>query len=488
MPAAANVSLADWLGSPGPDVMVRDIHLDSRKVGAGDAFIALRGEQSDGRDFISDAVSQGAVAILVDAAEGDYSAGNDSNVPLLAVPGLSERLGELSAKFYGPRYRGVQLFGVTGTNGKTTVVQLLTQLLDSMGEKAASIGTLGWGFGEDLREPGLTTPDVISVHRTVARIADEGGRYIAMEVSSHGLAQQRTQGLQFSAAMFTNLSRDHLDYHGDMASYAAEKRKLFLGDISYALLNVDDACGRDLYMDSEISCQRVAYALADKSADIYCSSLSFSKDGCEAHVITPWGEADLSSPLLGEFNLSNLLGAIGMLAAAGFSLPALCEGSAKLKGAAGRMQPVHQDDITVLVDYAHTPDALEKVLTAVRPHVEGKLWLVVGCGGDRDKGKRPEMACVAESLADELVFTSDNPRGENPEDIIQDMLSGVGKPEELTCKLDRQAAIEFALAGASTGDLVLIAGKGHEDYQEIKGQRIPFSDQLCVERYYGELH
>lgn len=491
MPTAASpvlTSLVDWLGAPAADLalQVRDIHIDSRQVGEGDVFIALRGEQTDGRHYVGDAVSQGAVAVVIDESEGSLE--QSLAVPVITVPGLGKQLGSLSARFYGPRYEGVRLFAVTGTNGKTTVAQLLAQLLNTLGEKAATIGTLGWGFADALREPGLTTPDVVSVHRVLARISEQGGRFVAMEVSSHGLAQNRISALGFDGAMLTNLSRDHLDYHGDMQSYAAQKRKLFLGDIDVAVLNVDDEFGRALYCDDAIKCSRMSYSLSDTSADLHCRELRFTASGCQAMLVTPWGESTINSPLLGDFNLSNLLGSLALLLNAGFGLAEVSAAVSQLCGAPGRMSMVRREPFGVLVDYAHTPDALEKVLTAVRPHTSGKLRVVLGCGGDRDKGKRGPMAALGEALSDQLIITSDNPRSEDPLAIIADMVAGLGNPSDAIAQPDRALAIQCALQQGEPGDLVVIAGKGHEEYQEIQGQRLPFSDQRCVEAYYAGLH
>lgn len=485
MASATMTSVSDWLGqkAPGQGLLLRDIHLDSRKVGNGDAFIAVAGQREHGREYIGDAVANGAAAIVVDQAEVLAS---DTPVPVITVADLEARLGELARQFYGEATASLQVLGVTGTNGKTSVTHILAHLLDGLGHRCAVVGTLGCGFVDKLLDTGMTTPDVVSVHRILAGLARDGADFVAMEVSSHGLDQGRVDGVDFRAAAFTNLSRDHLDYHGNMAAYAASKRALFERDLALSVFNLDDATGSGFYRDESLPGRRISYAIRASDADVYCREVAYLHDGCRVELVTPWGEASLQSPLLGPFNLSNLLAAVALLAGLGFDLQRLAPLVAALRGAPGRMEVVHGGEPRVLVDYAHTPDALAQALAAIRPHVEGRLWLVFGCGGDRDRGKRPLMARAAVQGADEIVITSDNPRQEDPLGIIKDIEAGM---EAGTCyhsEVDRQLAIEYALAAAGPGDLVLVAGKGHEDYQDIGGQRRAFSDRACVEAYFRQ--
>lgn len=485
MASAALTKVADWLGAEtvDPALAIRDIYTDSRQVGVGDGFIALPGASNHGRDYVQDAVGSGAAAIVVDASEALPA---DTGVPVLPVPRLKERLGDLAHRFYAPHTRELKVLGVTGTNGKTSVSHMLAQLLAGLGEHCAVVGTLGWGFVDRLEDTGMTTPDVVSVHRILAALAQDKANVVAMEVSSHGLEQGRVDGVEFTAAVFTNLSRDHLDYHGDMANYAACKRSLFLKPMAISAFNIDDATGAALYGDGALSAPRLSYAIADREADVYCRSVDYHPSGCDAQLVTPWGEGRLSSALLGPFNLSNTLACITLLAGLGTKLSALLPLVPHLVGPPGRMELVHDGEVRVLVDYAHTPDALAKALAAVRPHVEGKLCLVFGCGGDRDRGKRPQMGERASQGADRIVLTSDNPRNENPEAIMEAVRAGISSGVDLYCEADRGRAIEQALDQAEAGDLVLVAGKGHEAYQEIGGVRTPFSDRETIRNYYGK--
>ncbi len=479
-------SLSDWLGpvAAGYAVPIRDIHLDSRQVGEGDAFIAVAGRQSHGREYALDAVARGAVAVVAD----DRGAGlDDIDVPVIVLADLEGQLGVLAHRFYGADTDKLRVIGITGTNGKTSVTYMLAQLLEGLGQRCALLGTLGWGFLDSQHDTGLTTPDVVSVHRILARLARDEAGFVAMEVSSHGLDQGRVDGVDFAAAAFTNLSRDHLDYHGDMASYEASKRALFLKPMALSVFNIDDPAGAGWYRDTAISCPRLSYSLTDTTADVYCRELRHHSAGSDALVVTPWGEGELRSALLGPFNLHNLLLSITVLGGLGFKLERLLKLVPDVLGAPGRMELVHEDTFRVIVDYAHTPDALEQVLLATRPHVEGELLLVFGCGGDRDRGKRPLMGAIAQRRADKLVLTSDNPRHESPGQIIDEVRAGMTEEQDLYCEPDRRRAIEHALSAAAPGDMVLIAGKGHESYQEIAGVRQPFSDRDCVEHYFANI-
>lgn len=478
------VSLGDWLeiDAAGHDLPIRDIHLDSRQVANGDAFIALEGANTDGRKFVADAIAQGAVAVVVEAGASEL---HGLGVPVIAVPDLRQQLDRLAQRFYASATQKLQVIGVTGTNGKTSITLTLAQMLEQLDQRCAVVGTLGWGFAESLQDTGMTTPDVVSVHRLLARLAQQDARYVAMEVSSHGLDQGRVEQVRFCAAVFSNLSRDHLDYHGDMSQYEAAKRKLFLKDVALAVFNKDDAAGARLYRDDAICSAKLSYALADSSADIHCRDISYHSAGCSAQVFTPWGEVSLQSPLLGPFNLLNVLASVAVLGGLGFQLDRVVQAVRSVQGAPGRMQRIINRDFSVIVDYAHTPDALEQALKALRPHTKGQLRLVFGCGGNRDRGKRALMGAMAERLADDVVVTSDNPRDESPESIIEEVLAGFSSPAGVTRLVDRKAAINRALSSAGSGDVVLIAGKGHEQFQELRGERIPFSDAQCVTDFFA---
>ena len=486
----------DWLGpaAGGLTLPIRDLRLDSREVEAGDAFIALAGEHSDGRDHVAEAVARGATLVVIDSAApgpalktGDMPVADVpvGGVPVIALGELRGRLGDLAHRFYASRGEPLQVIGVTGTNGKTSVSFLLAQLLEAADLPCAVIGTLGWGLLGEYQGTGMTTPDVVSVHRILHRLGVSGARYVAMEVSSHGLQQGRVDGVDFSAAVFTNLSRDHLDYHGDMASYGASKRRLFTRDLQFGVFNLDDEFGLSLYLDSSLRGERLGYSLANSVADIHCSDVQYDNQGARAELHTPWGNGTLRTGLLGPYNLQNLIAGIAVLGALGVDLDLLLAGAPACTGAPGRMERVHDDEVKVIVDYAHTPDALEQLLLALKPHTGGALWVVFGCGGNRDKGKRAQMGAVAEGIADNVILTSDNPRDELPLAIIEDIRSGMSGQSLRRVEPDRALAIAAALDEASPGDTVVIAGKGHEDYQQIGEQRHPFNDRVCVQRYYA---
>ncbi len=478
--------VCDWLGpvAGGLTVPIRDLRLDSRQVEPGDAFIAVAAEDRGGRDHVAEALARGAALVLIDR-EAVNSSPDPARVPVIALGELKSRLGELARQFYGAGSEQLQLIGVTGTNGKTSVSFLLAQLLEAAGFSCAVVGTLGWGFTGQRQDTGMTTPDVVSVHRILHRLAASGAKYAAMEVSSHGLQQGRVDGVDFSAAVFTNLSRDHLDYHGDMASYGASKRLLFTRELQLGVFNLDDDFGVALYRDSSVRGARLGYSLAQAAADIHCCEVQYHGEGCRAELHTPWGDGMLHSRLLGRYNLQNLVASIAVLGGLGIDLDSLLRAAATCTGAPGRMEVVHDDGVKVVVDYAHTPDALQQLLLALKPHVEGSLRLVFGCGGNRDKGKRAQMGAVAEEIADSIILTSDNPRDESPLAIIEDIRSGMTAQQLHRVEPDRAAAISSALDAAQAGDIVVIAGKGHEDYQEIRQQRYPFNDRACVERYYA---
>lgn len=456
-------------------VLIRELTLDSRKVRPGDLFLAVPGLAQDGRSHIADAIARGAAAVAFEA--DGASVVSAKGAELVPMRNLVGQLSAIAGRFYGEPSRAVRLVGVTGTNGKTSVSQLLAQALDLLGERCGIVGTLGTGFYEALQSGRHTTPDPVAVQATLADLKQAGARAVAMEVSSHGLDQGRVAALDFDVAVFTNLSRDHLDYHGSMDAYGAAKAKLFAWpDLKCRVINLDDDFGRRLAAQKGES-RLIGYSLSDASAYLFCREAQFDDHGVRARLVTPQGEGLLRSPLLGRFNLSNLLAVVGALLGLGYPLDEVLQALPKLQGPVGRMQRFGGERLPlVVVDYAHTPDALEKVLEALRPHVSGRLLCLFGCGGDRDRGKRPLMAQVAERLADAVLVTDDNPRSEDPAQIVADIRAGFAKPEAIELVHGRGDAIARLIATAQVGDVVVLAGKGHEDYQEIAGVRHPFSD------------
>lgn len=457
--------------------LIRELTLDSRKVRPGDLFLAVAGTEQDGRNYIGDAIARGAAAVIYEA--GDALPMQDSEALLLPVQGLQAQLSEIAGRFYGEPSRAMRVVAVTGTNGKTSVTQLLAQASDLLGQPCGLIGTLGSGFYGNLTSGYYTTPDPLAAQATLADLKNAGAKVVAMEVSSHGLDQHRISAVTVAVAVLTNLTRDHLDYHGSMQAYAAAKARLFSWPgLRATVLNIDDAFGRELAAQKTTP-RLITYSLDDASASIYCRNIRFTAAGIKAEVVTAQGEGNLSSSLLGRFNLSNLLAVIGALLGLGHSLEQILAVIGTLQGPAGRMQVLGgQQQPLVVVDYAHTPDALEQVLLALRPHVapNGRLLCLFGCGGERDAGKRPLMAEVVERLADGAVVTDDNPRSEDPAAIRADILKGFSASATVTEVAERGAAIVQLIAQASAADVIVLAGKGHEDYQEINQQRNHFSD------------
>ena len=457
------------------DPLIRELTLDSRTVRSGDLFLAVPGALLDGRAHIADALAKGAAAIAYE--ERGATVLPITDVPLIPVKGLIAQLSDIAGRFYGEPSRQLNLIGVTGTNGKTSVTQLVAQALDMLGQRCGLIGTLGTGFHGDLQSGRLTTPDPIAVQATLNDLKKAGAKAVAMEVSSHALDQGRVAALAFDIAVMTNLSRDHLDYHGSMEAYEAAKGKLFgWPDLRCRVVNLDDDFGRRLAEEHARS-RLISYSLHDSNATLFCKQARFHDDGVRAVIVTPQGERDLRSQLLGRFNLSNMLAAVATLMALDYPLDEILKVTSRLQGPAGRMQRLGGGEKPlVVVDYAHTPDALEKVLEALRPHAKGRLLCLFGCGGDRDRGKRPLMAEVAERLSDRVLVTDDNPRSEDPQQIFDEIRPGFGRVESVDFVAGRGEAIARLIAEAGVDDIVVLAGKGHEDYQEIQGKRHDFSD------------
>ena len=461
--------------------MIERLTADSRRCAPGTAFFAYPGEKADGRNFIPDALSRGATAVVWEADRFEWR--NDWRVPNLAVAGLKQRAGVLASDFHGQPSQHLWICGVTGTNGKTSCSQWIAAALQRRGVQSGVIGTLGTGFPGKLREAGNTTPDALELQATLQELRTGGARSVAMEVSSHGLVQGRVNGVRFSCALFTNLSHDHLDYHGTMQAYGEAKAQLFLMDgLQSAVLNLDDPFGRDLARRLAGRVRTIGYSLHPASSTeergLVDGAISVNDD---LQLESAWGSGKLITRQVGRFNISNILGVLGVLIAHGVPLGEALTLVGDLPDVPGRMQVVGERPL-VVVDYAHTPDALEKVLATLRPLATqrgGRLAVVFGAGGDRDPAKRPVMGAAASRGADRVFITSDNPRGEDPAAIIEAVARGAsGEPRRET---DRKRAIQAALLEAAPQDVILIAGKGHENYQEIQGTRLPFSDQAVAQ-------
>ena len=471
-PRSQAMPLLDRLAQLG--VPLADLTADSRTVKLGSIFVAYPGTAQDGRMYIAEAISRGAAAVLWE--RDGFSWNERWEIPNLGVEGLRGRISEIAGAVYGNPSEALWMTGVTGTNGKTSVSQWIAAALDGLGRRSAVIGTLGNGLVGERAEARNTTPDPIVLQRLLADYLRRGARGVAMEVSSHGIDQGRVAGIKFDVAVFTNLTRDHLDYHGTMEAYAEAKFKLFSArGLAHRVVNVDDPWGATLA--SRIGPGAMTYGTTAR-ARLLASRVGLSEAGVRFHVSSEWGEGDVHAAVLGAFNVSNLLAVMGALIAAGVSFDDAIAAVSALKPVAGRLERLGGGEAPlVVVDYAHTPDALEKALEALRPTVAAghRLFCVFGCGGDRDPGKRPLMGEAAARLADHVIVTSDNPRGEDPRAIIAQVLEGISAPVEAI--EDRQVAIFSAVHQARPGDVVLLAGKGHETYQEIAGVRHAFDDR-----------
>ena len=480
----------------GHGVDVSNLCVDSRALQPGDVFLAYPGQRQDGRSHIAGAIAAGAAAVLWERTGFEWNQG--WRVPNVAVEDLRALAGHLAHEVYGRPSERLWIMGVTGTNGKTSCSQWLAQACNACGARTAVVGTLGVGFAGALEESLNTTPDAVALHRSFARLLAEGAQGVSMEVSSIGIDQGRVNGVQFGAALFTNLSRDHLDYHGDMERYAQAKQQLFRAPgLKHAVLNLDDVQG--VYIARTLAgsgVSRIGYSCYEGVAEraglesfVEARDISVSAHGVAFAVRSSWGEARIESALLGRFSIANLLGVLGTMLVSGVPMAQATAALSRLAPVPGRLERVGGDGRPlVVVDYAHSPDALDKVAHALRDVATaagGRLWIVFGCGGDRDRGKRPLMGAVASRHADRIVLTSDNPRSEDPRAIIGDIAAGVTVAYEVY--VDRRAAIGVAVGSARAGDVVLLAGKGHETYQEIGDVRLPFSDareaQIALERW-----
>lgn len=479
------------------DIEISGVQLDSRAITKGNAFIALVGAKSDGRKFIANAIDAGAAVILVQADKEWRDTQWIGVVPVIAIENLSQQVSAIAGNFYGHPSQRCRLIGVTGTNGKTTCTLLISQLAALLHKRdkqpAGVVGTLGFGLLDAnsiapiaqqiraIQSTGLTTPDPVALQKILAELVDQHASTVAIEVSSHSLVLGRVAALEFDTAIFTNLTQDHLDFHGDLASYGkAKEQLLYQRNLHNAVINMDDPWAKTLLQKIPENVRVVTFSLVNSTADIYLTDLQLTATGATAKLHSIWGNAEFSSPFMGKFNISNLLSAIAALCIAEFPLEKILGFISELHAAPGRMQAVALDasnqDINVIVDYAHTPDALENALLAIREHASTRIWTIFGCGGDRDKTKRPLMGRAAEKYSDYVIVTNDNPRTEEPSAIAADIVRGLHNPNGCLVIADRAQAIDFAVQQAKAGDVVLIAGKGHEDYQIFAEQTISFSD------------
>jgi len=474
---ATRHAMADALRALAPEA--RGMSADSRRLAAGDIFLAHPGRTHDGRAHIAQAIQAGAAAVVWEP--GDWTWDPAWRVPNLPLAGLARHAAALAAAWHRDPSRALWMTGITGTNGKTSVAHWLAAALSRAGRRTATLGTLGNGFVDvEGRVAGShashTTPDAVTLQGLLAGYRDAGAHGVAMEVSSHGLDQGRVDEVAFDVAVFTNLSRDHLDYHGSMEAYAAAKSRLFhWPDLGWAVLNADDELGAALAGQLRGGrCRVLSYGL--RAGDLRAEDCRADRHGLRLRIASPWGGGELVSGLLGEFNAYNLLASLGALLAADIPLEQALAALAEARPVSGRMQrvPTQEGEPTVIVDFAHTPDALDKVLRSLKPLGGGRLVCVFGCGGGRDTGKRPLMGAAVAATADLAIVTSDNPRNEEPAGILADILAGMPPGQE--AMVDRRAAIRAAILAADAEDIVVLAGKGHEDYQEIQGVRQPFSD------------
>ncbi len=473
-------TLADLLRGyvDAPPLPVTGITCDSRALAPGNLFLACQGERSHGVDFVAAAEAAGAAAVAFDASTATAPQGVD--LPLLAIKELGDKLGEIANRFHGFPSHRLGVIGVTGTNGKTTISWLVAQCLEMLGKRCGYIGTLGHGVGTLQGGARMTTPVVTELHDRLAKFVAQKAEYAAIEVSSHALVQRRVDGVRFEAALFSNLSRDHLDYHGDMRAYFEAKALLFLEyEARRRIIDIDTEWGTELAArssgDAVLVSTRSEHPAGD-SPRVFARSVRPTADGSDVNFDGSWGSGRLVVPMPGEFNVANALLVLGLLLDLGVDIEAATAALSRVSAPPGRLQRVTAHGISAYVDYAHTPDALDAALRALRAHCPGRLWCIFGCGGERDPGKRPLMGRVAEEQADVVVVTSDNPRHEAAADIIDDICRGFVEPARPTMIEDRAAAIAWAIATARKGDSILIAGKGHEDYQLIGDRRLPFSD------------
>ncbi len=483
MPAeimTTNPTLADLLEgyADAPAIPIAGIASDSRQLHNGFLFLAVQGMSSHGLDFVDQAAEAGVSAIAWDSATGREPVG--LSIPSVAIEGLSGKLGEIANRFYGRPSERLGVIGITGTNGKTTVAWMIAQATGILGEKCAYLGTLGYGLGDVQGVDGMTTPPAVELHGRLADFVDAGADYAAIEVSSHALSQGRVDGVRIDTAIFTNLTRDHLDYHADMREYFDSKARLFHEcDPANRIVDLDTEYGMQLAADCGPDVVTVSTNF-DRAVNgrpyVFVRSVVATQQGSEITFDSSWGDGRFTLPLPGDFNVANAAVVLALLLVKGAPVQNACDAMSQVQAPPGRMQRVALEGPAAFIDYAHTPMALESALRALRGHCRGRLWCVFGCGGDRDAGKRPQMGEAAEHYGDRVVITTDNPRSEDAQLIIDDIVAGLAHPDAATVIEDRAAAIAWAIGQAAAADVVLVAGKGHENYQEVNGERLPFDD------------
>lgn len=475
------------------NLSISGLSLDSRLIEPGDLFFAIPGFLKDGRDYIHSSLQSGAEVVLYQPDQ-EFLPDNDRVVP---VANLNQKISEISGRFYSNPSKKLKLTGITGTNGKTTCTQLLANLLSSINVPVGVIGTLGYSpiaaKKNDLKMKGMTTPNPIIIQSILADFVESNISQVVMEVSSHGISQHRINSLLFETAVFTNLSHDHLDYHGNLENYFKVKKELFsIPGLKNAVINIDDAAGSKIAEDLPLYVNKLSFSLVNSEASIFADEINLSVSGITARINSPWGQGELKSKLLGKFNLQNLLAVIGAACCQGLDFYHVIKALPILKNIPGRMEIINDTEesgdslITgpvVIVDFAHSPDALKNVLGTLRDLCSGKLWCIFGCGGNRDQEKRPIMGKIAAELADNIIITNDNAREESPEKIAKQIFSGIASNKKaLHVKtkiiLDRKEAINFSIKSAVQEDIVLIAGKGHESYQLLGSESFSFSDRV----------
>ena len=469
------------------DSLLQGLAMDSRDVRPGYLFLACRGLQHHGLEYLDDVIRRGAIAIVYDPADAEPYLAGLRRMPAFAIRDLGQRAGVLAARFYADPSAAQRVMAVTGTNGKTSVSLITAQALHELGNPCGVLGTVGYGLYGKLEPPTHTTPDAVHMQRWLAKFRDQRARHVSMEASSHAMDQGRLAGVHVAVAVFTNLTRDHLDYHGDMQAYGAAKQRLFqMPGLAHAVVNLDDQFGRTLVESLPARVQITGYTLGDARLPhgrvLRARNLVLHPGGMNFDISGDWGSGHVDSRLLGGFNAANLLAVLGALLAMGIRFTDALHAISRARTVPGRMECFggSADQPLVVVDYAHTPDALEKALAAAREHCRGQLWCVFGCGGERDRGKRPEMGRIAGQLADRVIITDDNPRHEDGNRIVDDILAGFEQRDHVQVERDRARAVAMALQDAAPGDVVLVAGKGHEDYQIIDGRNLPYSDRDTV--------
>lgn len=475
-----------------PDINISGLALDSREIKPGYLFFAYQGSSIDGKQFIDQAITNGAAVILCDTNKPLSTLTHKNNIPIIALPNLTKTIGQIAANFYDNPSKNMLAIGITGTNGKTSISYLLTSALQKLGKQASLIGTLGYGNPGSLTPSDYTSPNPIMLQHILANFKKQNINTVIMETSSHALDQDRFSGIEIKFGTFTNLTHDHLDYHKTINEYAAAKQRLFTQtSIQNGIFNLDDPIGLKWFEQFKNNFAVYGYTLNPNKFSATnitaANNIQAQPNGISAEILSPWGNGKLISPLMGRFNLSNLLAVVANLCIMGYKLNDILSIIPELQPVPGRMQTIiDKDKPLVVVDFSHTPDALQQALRTLREHCHGKLFCVFGCGGGRDRKKRPKMGQIAEQLADHVIITNDNVRFEDPQRIANDILEGLTHPNKAIIELDRVKAITHTIKRATTKDIVLLAGKGHEPYQIIGNKKLPFNDIEIVKNLFAE--